>query len=714
MAQLETAFELEGLADVMVGSEAVEPGDGWPYETLIPLFADDRLSTKEVGKGIVAAYDEYYKNRQETIATQSAFDLNLVGNVVDALNSFLAKVDGSLTRIWPSLTRTMYFSESYSDLGDMRRGSDALLSVDMANAIENLVGVVPELKSTPEYKAFRNALKNFVLDSRNSPRHRKSQGVSLYAPFRRDLFNKGYQETRFARKSRWPKTLGSLYAIQEKNPARPVIKGVETISLLRQKTVSEVIQLGQDGFAFEFDGKNLLWAFAYLGVRDEEKKQTLIFQKSILRKAPKEEELTIEKKGREEMLESYTHADGVHMVGFRYDGTRRVISNGEKAFVATTDESDVGDIEAHIITVPAIYEHPKVGKYFATIYFNWLWNAVGVTLEVPQRDGSYVYAHIDPQPDATIHLLLESLSDEGKKSYMVSGTLPWKNGLFLSVDLVPPDKYEVILALESLTGMSNMARHRFSVAARDDDLLKGVANAPEELLPENFFGEWEFLDAQSWFKEGRMESIGAFAKYEPHPRYKNLLKKTLYKPKGKPLFPGLDAVEVIQRQGLPHLRQYVFDEGGIPRADYGYRMSFPVFDFKDGQYFLLEMDLATGELGVMVKRTGPTPKLSIPQGQAPSTGGIQEGIPPEGSVPSVLAGVWQSADGSAVNFRGNQWSYYEGGQKADGGVFGIQGYRLFAKSQHSGEVTVYLFQVLGNQLLLQDPYGEIYQFFRTR
>lgn len=720
MAQLETAYELEGVADVMVGSEASEPGDGWPYETVLPHFSNPALSTQDVARGIVKAYDDYYRPRQEPMATQSAFDLRYVGQVVDTLDAFLTKVESTLPGTWPSLTRAMFFSESYSDVGDMRRGAGALLSVDLGNAFHNLVSVQPSLRSTPEYTALRNALGQFVLASKNSHRHQKSQGVAMYAPFRADLLNKDYLNTRFAKKSRWPKALSQLYAIQTRTPSEPTIGGVETVSLLRQQRVSEVIQLGQDGFAFQFEGKNLLWAFAAIGVRDDAKRQTFIFEKSILRKEDKDEGLRVEKKSRPEVLDQYGYTDGPHRVGFRYDGTRHLVSNGEKAFLVTTDETNVGNLGGHLIAVPAIYEHPKVGKYYATIYFNWLWRAAAVKLEIPQKDGSYVYARIDPQPDANIHLLVEAWPDQGQQTYVVSGTLAWKSGLFLTIDLAPPGEHEVFLTLESLTGFSKAARHRFRVAARDDDLLKGVQNAPDELIPENFIGEWEYIDAEQWFKRGRMVSIGAFATYEPHPMHKNLLKFTLYKPRGKNLLPALDMVEVIQRQGLPHLRQYVLDDQGAPRPEYGYRMSFPVFDYKDGQYLILQMDLATGELGVKVKRNGPTPKLQTysPQtpGSTPPPGAMTPpgGMAPPGGASMGLGGAWRSDEGDGVVFQGNQWAFYEGGRMVDGGIFQIQGNQLMTRSARTGEVRAYLFQMSGNQLLIQDDGGEVHRFTRVK
>ncbi len=79
MAQLETAFELSGLAEVMVASEAVEPGDGWPYDRILPYFGKGTMGARRLAAQIVEAYGKYYGERKERVATLSAIDLDEAG-----------------------------------------------------------------------------------------------------------------------------------------------------------------------------------------------------------------------------------------------------------------------------------------------------------------------------------------------------------------------------------------------------------------------------------------------------------------------------------------------------------------------------------------------------------------------------------------------------------------------------------------------------------
>jgi len=729
MAQLETAYELEGLAEVMVGSEASAPGDGWPYDQVVPLFADHGRSTREVARGIVKAFDDYYRVRGSPIATHSALDLAMVRDVVTHLDAFLGRVENSLPQSWPALIRSLFFSVNYGDLDDLRRGAAATLSVDLGDACRNLTGSHPDLRTSPEYTGFKSALNRMVLESRASPRYRYSQGVAIYAPFRPDLLNSDYRQTRFARNSRWLRTLSRLYTLQADEQKAPAIKRVDTVSVYRKQRVPEVLQLGQDGFSFVFEGTNVLWSLALIGQRDEAERRTLVLQKSFLGAKADPSRLRLPGKDRETLLQELSYPDGELEVSFRYDATRYLVTNGRQTFPATIDVSDVSDLQAHLIVVPAIYEQRGVGKYAARIYFDWLWRAAAVTIQVPQADGNLLPAQIEPHPEAVIHLLQETIPDQGERGHVVSGSLKWHQGLSLTLDLNPPGPYEVILGVESLSGQIAVSRHRFPIRARDDDLTRAIRLAPpSDYVSENFLGEWEIIDAEKWFRDGRVVSIGAFKRYDLHPARRNLLKVRLTKPRGRDLFPGLDMVEVIDRTGLPHLRRYVLDQGLRPSPEYGVQMSLPIFDFRHGQLFLLEMDLVTGDLGVAIKRSGPRPQLAPPTSIPGPAGGVPQAgtysTPPPAPAPrpapgqsgafSPVSGTWQAQNGEAVVFTPRNWTYFENGVAVDGGPYWIQGRRLTTRSTRSGQTVPYDFQISGQWLILTNPSGERYSFYRVR
>ncbi|RMG90016.1 MAG: hypothetical protein D6708_09080, partial [Candidatus Dadabacteria bacterium] len=505
----------------------------------------------------------------------------------------------------------------------------------------------------------------------------------------------------------WAEVLAALHQAQARWDRAPRIDGIETVSLLRGEPVGEVLQLGQDGFRFRYEGANLLRALVLLGERDEKGRRTLLFEKSLLRKETLEDEgQAVRRRNREELLEVYSHPDGAHDVGFRYDALRHLLTDGERAFPVTVDETDLADAAAHVRSVPVLYLDPKYGKFFATVYTNWLGHAASVVVEVPQKDGSVVYAEVDPPPQAKVRPLLEALGDDGKVSYVPTGELAWGEGLRLTIDLVPPGSYEVLLGVETLTGRTASAHHGFRVAVRDDDLLANREASARELTAENLTGEWEVVDAGAWFREQRLVPLGGFVTYRPHPRYRRVLEKVVSKPRGQDLYRGLHVVEVLRPgPGLPHMAQYVLDDGGQPRFDYGYGLSYPLFDRAGGRDLLLSLDLRTGELQVFVKRSGPPLTLS----NRP-----QPAAPPPTAQPVSLDGVWQADDGTGLAIEGTQWVYFEAGQPVDQGVLQVEGDTITAQSLVTGTVMAFRFQIAGNRLVLQDQAGGITQYARVR
>ena len=74
MSMVEVAYQIRGTATVMVGSEEVEPGEGWPYDTILATLAAKPTTTPaELGTTIVARYLASYGANSGV--TQAALDL---------------------------------------------------------------------------------------------------------------------------------------------------------------------------------------------------------------------------------------------------------------------------------------------------------------------------------------------------------------------------------------------------------------------------------------------------------------------------------------------------------------------------------------------------------------------------------------------------------------------------------------------------------------
>ncbi len=70
MANLETAYELSGLADYLLASPGLVPVEGWPYDEMFEALTDDahwalkpNLRALDAGKRILEALEAHYKSR---------------------------------------------------------------------------------------------------------------------------------------------------------------------------------------------------------------------------------------------------------------------------------------------------------------------------------------------------------------------------------------------------------------------------------------------------------------------------------------------------------------------------------------------------------------------------------------------------------------------------------------------------------------------------
>lgn len=85
MSMVEVAYQVRGAVDVQVGSEELEPADGWPYAAILrKLSAKPRMEARELGSTIVAEYLAAY--RASDVVTQSALDLATMGDLRRAID----------------------------------------------------------------------------------------------------------------------------------------------------------------------------------------------------------------------------------------------------------------------------------------------------------------------------------------------------------------------------------------------------------------------------------------------------------------------------------------------------------------------------------------------------------------------------------------------------------------------------------------------------
>jgi hypothetical protein len=122
MGSAEIFYSMRNLCDVVVGSEKTEPGDGWPYNTILSwLVANPTTNASQLGSIIVDKYIESYSTLYKV--TQSAAttaDLEAIYNATNTLAASLTGNIGSYKSTLTSIRSAMYEydDEPFVDLYD--------------------------------------------------------------------------------------------------------------------------------------------------------------------------------------------------------------------------------------------------------------------------------------------------------------------------------------------------------------------------------------------------------------------------------------------------------------------------------------------------------------------------------------------------------------------------------------------------------------------
>ncbi len=207
MAMAEVASEYADSVDFSVGSEDLEPGEGWPYDTwLSRLVKAPKSGGAEVSKMLVEEYVASYNGGSQGSedATLSALDLSHQGEIETAIGELGRKIQGlntteraEVVKIGQSAQK-FYFGD-YRDLGDFINLLDR----------SSLVG----LKSDRTLENLKAAFKSYVVTGKSVGNYTSALGVSFWMPgsaSTMSTYGARYQKLKFNLGSHWFDALDAL------------------------------------------------------------------------------------------------------------------------------------------------------------------------------------------------------------------------------------------------------------------------------------------------------------------------------------------------------------------------------------------------------------------------------------------------------------------------------------------------------------------------
>ena len=90
MSMFEIVYQLKDRADIVIGSEEIEPAEGWPYKAILNyLSANQTVDNATLARNIVRLYGEHYREGSDTL-TQAALRTDTFETCAASLDAFAA------------------------------------------------------------------------------------------------------------------------------------------------------------------------------------------------------------------------------------------------------------------------------------------------------------------------------------------------------------------------------------------------------------------------------------------------------------------------------------------------------------------------------------------------------------------------------------------------------------------------------------------------
>jgi hypothetical protein len=146
MAMVETAYGMRDVAHYMVGSEELEPGDGWQYDDLLQrLQKQPGASTRDVAALLVASYRDGYgpgKPSANPTTTQSSIDLAQAAALANAVSTLADELSKALSSHGQDILTARLACAEYAPRAAPRNPTRILFHhIDLGRFAQNLTSV---------------------------------------------------------------------------------------------------------------------------------------------------------------------------------------------------------------------------------------------------------------------------------------------------------------------------------------------------------------------------------------------------------------------------------------------------------------------------------------------------------------------------------------------------------------------------------------------
>jgi hypothetical protein len=202
MGMAEVAAEMSESANYFIGSQELEPGDGWPYDRFLgPLVANPLMNGADLGKIMVREYVASYNNVGDL--TLSMMDLNQLPEVEAAVQGLSRAIralpKSGIKAVGRAIQETQdFFYSDYKDAGHFaaKLSGYGITQFDRRAADD-----------------LKQALDRMVVANATSPNYSRSTGVSFWIPgetYQYSAHSQAYSELKFHKRTGWGDTLKAI------------------------------------------------------------------------------------------------------------------------------------------------------------------------------------------------------------------------------------------------------------------------------------------------------------------------------------------------------------------------------------------------------------------------------------------------------------------------------------------------------------------------
>jgi len=190
MGMLEIAHHFSPFANYLVGSQQVEPGDGWPYQDVLKVMKKNS-SLEDVGKGIVNKYiDHYVKKQVMADTTQCVVELAKTDAAMKALSVLGEQISKILTKSGAQTLNGQNAPPPVLQIDQVRAKMQSFADgeyVDLVHMAELLAKAEMSKDVTAACTSLKKAAKaairfNRVPNKRTSRKLRNANGLSIWFP----------------------------------------------------------------------------------------------------------------------------------------------------------------------------------------------------------------------------------------------------------------------------------------------------------------------------------------------------------------------------------------------------------------------------------------------------------------------------------------------------------------------------------------------------